>query len=166
MKTLGLDCRWHCCRVVPMTLWVMKVMVLSFLMLMMMVLVVRGEGQMAKQRRYLVASFRDSVRNVMPIMQVETIGDAYMAVANLVKNQAADHAARIARFAIDVVEAANSVPVKVGEQKPAGIRLLPVHLPRCCTSTGITHTMSATSAASNAILLLELLQLMAHVGMD
>lgn len=44
--------------------------------------------------------------------QVETIGDAYMAVANLAQPQA-DHALRVARFAFGAVAAANAVPVKV-----------------------------------------------------
>ena len=49
----------------------------------------------------------------LTMTQVETIGDAYMAVANLVKPQEKDHAARIVRFALDAVEAANAVPIKV-----------------------------------------------------
>ena len=46
------------------------------------------------------------------LLQVETIGDAYMAVANLAKKQP-NHAARVARFALDAIEAANSVPILV-----------------------------------------------------
>merc|ERR1719245_591575 len=42
------------------------------------------------------------------IFKVETIGDAYMAVANLVEDQWDDHAKRIALFAKGAVEAANS----------------------------------------------------------
>lgn len=45
------------------------------------------------------------------VFKVETIGDAYMAVTNLVKDQENDHAARIARFAIDAVAAANETPI-------------------------------------------------------
>lgn len=41
------------------------------------------------------------------IFKVETIGDAYMAVANLVEDQPDDHAKRIAAFAADAVRAAN-----------------------------------------------------------
>mmetsp|Transcript_43011 Transcript_43011/g.82056 ORF Transcript_43011/g.82056 Transcript_43011/m.82056 type:complete len:1338 (+) Transcript_43011:58-4071(+) len=40
------------------------------------------------------------------VFKVETIGDAYMAVANLVKQQP-DHTKRIAEFAIDVIKTAN-----------------------------------------------------------
>lgn len=45
------------------------------------------------------------------VFKVETIGDAYMAVANLAEKQP-DHALRIARFAMSAVEAANSVLIK------------------------------------------------------
>lgn len=40
------------------------------------------------------------------IFKVETIGDAYMAVTNLVKDQP-DHAKRVAEFSVDALEAAN-----------------------------------------------------------
>ncbi|CAB9526418.1 Receptor-type guanylate cyclase gcy [Seminavis robusta] len=43
------------------------------------------------------------------IYKVETIGDAFMAVANLVKDQEEDHAKRIAEFAIEAVAAAGTV---------------------------------------------------------
>jgi class 3 adenylate cyclase len=43
------------------------------------------------------------------VYKVETIGDAYMAVTNLVADQREDHAARIARFSLGAVAAANSV---------------------------------------------------------
>jgi class 3 adenylate cyclase len=42
------------------------------------------------------------------VFKVETIGDAYMAVTNLVEDQSADHALRIAHFAIHAMEAAAS----------------------------------------------------------
>eukprot|EP00873_Tetraselmis_striata_P015852 jgi/Tetstr1/436116/TSEL_024963.t1 len=48
------------------------------------------------------------------VFKVETIGDAYMAVANLAKRQP-DHALRIARFAFGAIAAANSVPVKLDD---------------------------------------------------
>eukprot|EP00529_Nitzschia_sp_RCC80_P008017 CAMPEP_0113500784 /NCGR_PEP_ID=MMETSP0014_2-20120614/32547_1 /TAXON_ID=2857 /ORGANISM="Nitzschia sp." /LENGTH=1271 /DNA_ID=CAMNT_0000395211 /DNA_START=158 /DNA_END=3973 /DNA_ORIENTATION=+ /assembly_acc=CAM_ASM_000159 len=47
--------------------------------------------------------------------KVETIGDAYMAVTNLVKDQEHDHAQRIAEFAIDAVAAANDVYVDLDD---------------------------------------------------
>eukprot|EP00873_Tetraselmis_striata_P018919 jgi/Tetstr1/439183/TSEL_027628.t1 len=48
------------------------------------------------------------------VFKVETIGDAYMAVANLAQPQA-DHALRVARFAFGAVAAANAVPVKLDD---------------------------------------------------
>jgi len=57
----------------------------------------------------------DALASKHDIFKVETIGDAYMAVTNLVKSQGEDHAARIARFALDAIEAANSVPVKLDD---------------------------------------------------
>jgi len=45
------------------------------------------------------------------VFKVETIGDAYMAVTNLVKDQPDDHAKRIADFAIDAIKAANETNV-------------------------------------------------------
>jgi class 3 adenylate cyclase len=41
------------------------------------------------------------------VFKIETIGDAYMAITNLVKEQPHDHASRMSAFAIDTVSAAN-----------------------------------------------------------
>lgn len=49
----------------------------------------------------------DALSNAHEVFKVETIGDAYMAVTNLVQDQPDDHAKRIAEFAIDAIEAAN-----------------------------------------------------------
>ena len=53
----------------------------------------------------------DGLSQKHDIFKVETIGDAYMAVTNLVKDQQVDHAKRIAEFAIDAIQAANSTPI-------------------------------------------------------
>ena len=45
----------------------------------------------------------DALSHYHDIFKVETIGDAYMAVTNLVKDQDEDHAKRIAEFAIDAI---------------------------------------------------------------
>jgi class 3 adenylate cyclase len=50
----------------------------------------------------------DALSDEHKIFKVETIGDAYMAVTNLVEDQPNDHALRIAHFAIHAIEAANS----------------------------------------------------------
>eukprot|EP00980_Cylindrotheca_fusiformis_P018327 scaffold5977_cov98-Cylindrotheca_fusiformis.AAC.4 len=53
----------------------------------------------------------DALSRKHDVFKVETIGDAYMAVTNLVKNQEKDHAKRIAEFAIDAVREANETLV-------------------------------------------------------
>lgn len=47
--------------------------------------------------------------------KVETIGDAYMAVTNLVKVQSDDHVKRIAEFAIDAIKAANETLIDLDD---------------------------------------------------
>ncbi|CAB9496911.1 Ephrin type-B receptor 3 (Fragment) [Seminavis robusta] len=49
----------------------------------------------------------DTLSHEHDIFKVETIGDAYMAVTNLVKDQSTNHAIRIAEFAVDAIQAAN-----------------------------------------------------------
>jgi class 3 adenylate cyclase len=58
----------------------------------------------------LYTSF-DKLAEKHDIFKVETIGDAYVAVTNLVKDQHDDHAKRIAQFAIDAILAANTTPI-------------------------------------------------------
>eukprot|EP00980_Cylindrotheca_fusiformis_P009419 scaffold2058_cov115-Cylindrotheca_fusiformis.AAC.12 len=53
----------------------------------------------------------DALSRKYDVFKVETIGDAYMAVTNLVKDQEKDHAKRIAEFAIDSVREANDTLV-------------------------------------------------------
>jgi len=50
----------------------------------------------------------DELSRKHDVFKVETIGDAYMAVTNLVKDQPEDHAKRIAEFAMDAIEFARS----------------------------------------------------------
>lgn len=49
----------------------------------------------------------DALSDKHEVFKVETIGDAYMAVTNLVKDQSNDHAVRIASFAAEAIQAAN-----------------------------------------------------------
>jgi len=58
----------------------------------------------------LYANF-DMISRKHDIFKVETIGDAYMAVANLIKQQP-NHAERIAKFAIDAIKVANQTMIK------------------------------------------------------
>lgn len=55
----------------------------------------------------------DALSRKYDIFKVETIGDAYMAVTNLVKDQPDDHAKRIAEFAVDAISAANETYIDV-----------------------------------------------------
>lgn len=57
----------------------------------------------------------DALSNHFDIFKVETIGDAYMAVTNLVKDQE-DHAARIAQFAIQAIAAANETMIDMEDE--------------------------------------------------
>jgi len=49
----------------------------------------------------------DALSDEYNVFKVETIGDAYMAVTNLVDDQQMDHAVRVAHFSIKALEAAN-----------------------------------------------------------
>lgn len=53
----------------------------------------------------------DELTQKYNLFKVETIGDAYMTVANLRCPQQ-DHAALVARFAIEATQAANSVMIR------------------------------------------------------
>ena len=59
----------------------------------------------------------DALSHEFEIFKVETIGDAYMAVTNLVSKQSQDHAKRIAEFAIRAIAAANET--LIDEDDPA-----------------------------------------------
>ena len=55
----------------------------------------------------------DNLSQKYDIFKVETIGDAYMAVTNLVKDQHDDHALRIARFAQEAIACARGTLIDV-----------------------------------------------------
>jgi len=57
----------------------------------------------------------DQLSHNHDVYKVETVGDAYMAVTNLVKDQHEDHAKRIAEFAIDAIEVANSTLIDLSD---------------------------------------------------
>ena len=53
----------------------------------------------------------DKLTGKYSLFKVETIGDAYMTVGNL-RTPQQDHAALVARFAMEAVQAANSVMIR------------------------------------------------------
>lgn len=53
----------------------------------------------------------DDLSHKHDLYKVETIGDAYMAVTNLVKSQDSDHVSRIANFAVEAIAAANRTAI-------------------------------------------------------
>ncbi|CAB9525762.1 Receptor-type guanylate cyclase gcy [Seminavis robusta] len=55
----------------------------------------------------------DSLAEKHELFKLETIGDAYLAVSNLVRDQQEDHVKKVAEFAIDAVKAASEVPIDV-----------------------------------------------------
>lgn len=57
----------------------------------------------------------DDISREHDVFKVETIGDAYMAVTNLVKDQP-DHARRIAAFSVDAIEAANETLIDLDDE--------------------------------------------------
>jgi len=69
----------------------------------------------------LYAKF-DTLSRQHRVFKVETIGDAYMAVGNLMEPQE-DHAVRIARFAMDAVEAARSTPISLTDPSRGNIAI-------------------------------------------
>ena len=64
----------------------------------------------------------DDLSHKHEIFKVETIGDAYMAVTNLVKDQP-DHAKRIAAFAVDAVKACKKVWIDVDNRSKGCVQI-------------------------------------------
>eukprot|EP00555_Chaetoceros_dichaeta_P013092 CAMPEP_0198268664 /NCGR_PEP_ID=MMETSP1447-20131203/38306_1 /TAXON_ID=420782 /ORGANISM="Chaetoceros dichaeta, Strain CCMP1751" /LENGTH=742 /DNA_ID=CAMNT_0043959849 /DNA_START=100 /DNA_END=2328 /DNA_ORIENTATION=- len=58
----------------------------------------------------------DSLSRKHDVFKVETIGDAYMAVTNLVKDQPDDHAKRIAEFSIEALKGANETLIDLDDE--------------------------------------------------
>ena len=56
------------------------------------------------------------------VFKLETIGDAWVGVCNLTEKQA-DHAARIARFSIDAVQAAANTPVDLADSSMGNVKI-------------------------------------------
>ena len=64
----------------------------------------------------------DSLSRKYDVFKVETIGDAYMAVTNLVKDQP-DHTKRIAEFSIDAIEAAKATLIDVDDPSKGYVKI-------------------------------------------
>lgn len=65
----------------------------------------------------------DDLSRKHDIYKVETIGDAFMAVSNLVKDQSQDHCLRIARFAVDVIQAANETAIDQDDPSKGNVHI-------------------------------------------
>lgn len=65
----------------------------------------------------------DKLSDEFEIFKVETIGDAYMAVTNLVKDQHEDHATRIAEFAVAAIKAANETLIDLDDPSRGYVNL-------------------------------------------
>eukprot|EP00292_Cryptomonas_paramecium_P004401 CAMPEP_0113690810 /NCGR_PEP_ID=MMETSP0038_2-20120614/18024_1 /TAXON_ID=2898 /ORGANISM="Cryptomonas paramecium" /LENGTH=646 /DNA_ID=CAMNT_0000612229 /DNA_START=63 /DNA_END=2003 /DNA_ORIENTATION=+ /assembly_acc=CAM_ASM_000170 len=63
----------------------------------------------------------DRLAYIHGVQKIDVVGDAYIAAANFTEDQPGDHAARLARFALDAVATAELVPVD--EDAPDGRRL-------------------------------------------
>eukprot|EP00730_Choanoeca_flexa_P005203 TRINITY_DN11901_c0_g6_i1.p1 TRINITY_DN11901_c0_g6~~TRINITY_DN11901_c0_g6_i1.p1 ORF type:complete len:479 (+),score=123.04 TRINITY_DN11901_c0_g6_i1:41-1438(+) len=57
------------------------------------------------------------------LFKVETIGDAFMCVANLHKEQHDDHVKRIAQFSMDAIAAANETPISLTDDSLGNINI-------------------------------------------
>ena len=67
-------------------------------------------------------TFMDEMADRHQVHKMETIGDAFVGVTNVMKNQP-DHAARMAAFALVVMDGASQIPVQQGVLGGANIQL-------------------------------------------
>lgn len=65
----------------------------------------------------------DELSAIHRVFKVETIGDAYMAVTNLVEDQAQDHAIRMAHFAVRAVQVAGQTPIDLDDRTLGNVKI-------------------------------------------
>jgi len=65
----------------------------------------------------------DELSHAHGVFKVETIGDAYMAVTNLVEDQSNDHALRIAKFSIGAIKAAMNCAIDLDDASKGCVRI-------------------------------------------
>ena len=98
----------------------------------------------ARVSRMLDALFKrlDRLAHLHGVQKVDVMGDAYIAATNFTQDQPDDHAARLARFAVDAVAAAATVAVD--EDGPAGRLFLQIRAGiHCGPVTGIVADRAA-----------------------
>ena len=72
----------------------------------------------------------DDLAYLHGVQKIDVVGDAYIAATNFIEEQSADHAARLARFAIDAMEAARSTCVD--EDHPDLLGSIPIRVGMHC----------------------------------
>lgn len=65
----------------------------------------------------------DDLSKAHDLFKVETIGDAYMAVSNLIKDQSDDHAKRVAEFAMEAVQEASKIAIDVDDPSKGFVQI-------------------------------------------
>ena len=65
----------------------------------------------------------DDLADLHDIFKVETIGDAWMGVTNLVKDQSSDHAKRIAAFALDALQAGKETQIDLEDPERGFVQI-------------------------------------------
>lgn len=70
----------------------------------------------------------DALAEKHDVFKIETIGDAFIGVCNLVKDQQKDHAKRVALFAIDCIQASKDTPILLPERDEECLNLGPVQI--------------------------------------
>ena len=99
-----------------------------------------------KVARMLDSLFKrlDRLAHLHGVQKVDVVGDAYIAATNFTEDQPGDHAARLARFALDAVAAAAGVEVECdGECGPGGRKLQIRVGMHCGAVTGIVADRGA-----------------------